>query len=216
MRFLISKQLQTKLERFFPEESFYQDVEYLLNLSALEFKQLKFLIVEDTSLESLHILNTFQDKNPLLKIILYYSQDQLSLANLLQYPVSLPFMKSQNFQKFIDFLMILKDRTTKNDNLNNLYKHGFYLDVQQRLVSRDFKQIRLSETEFKLLHTLLVRTGRVVSKTTLLDEVWNYSMFSNSKTLEVHISRLRKTLKKHFNLSPIQTIYKTGYLFEIK
>ena len=156
-----------------------------------------------------------QDKNPHLKIILYYDPIYLKLDKVLNLPVSLPFAKNNDFEKFLDFLIVLKRRIQRNPIKKNFYQSGFFLDIEQKLLTKDLKQVRLSEIEFKLLHSLMLRNGRVVSKQTLLDEVWNYHLFTNTKTLEVHISRLRKILKKNFNVTPIQTIYKTGYMLEI-
>ena len=215
MKFIVSTKVQKSLEKDFPEEYFLDGIEFFLNLDKSKVMTISYLIVEDLLLENIDLLNKIQNKNPHLKIIFYYDPDLINLNKVLNLPVSLPFAKSNNFTKFLDFLLILKKRNQDNPIKKNFYKSGFFLDVEQKLLTKDFKQVRLSETEFKLLQSLMLRSGRVVSKETLLDEVWNYHLFSNTKTLEVHISRLRKILKKNFNISPIQTIYKTGYIFEI-
>tara|TARA_Y100001970_G_scaffold292634_1_gene434759 strand:+ start:201 stop:848 length:648 start_codon:yes stop_codon:yes gene_type:complete len=215
MKFIVSKQVQQSLEKDFPEEYFLDRVESFLNLNKAKIMNISYLIVEDLLLENLEVLNSIQNKNPHLKIIFYYDPNFINLDRVLNLPVSLPFAKGDGFTKFLDFLIILKKRNQANPIKKNFFQSGFFLDVEQKLLTKDFKQVRLSETEFKLLQSLMLRKGRVVSKETLLDEVWNYHLFSNTKTLEVHISRLRKILKKNFNISPIQTIYKTGYMFDI-
>jgi len=215
MKFIVSKQVQKSLEKDFPEEYFFEGAQSFLNLNKAKAMTLSYLIIEDNILENINVLNSMQDKNPHLKIILYYDPIYLKLDKVLNLPVSLPFAKNNDFEKFLDFLIVLKRRIQRNPIKKNFYQSGFFLDIEQKLLTKDLKQVRLSEIEFKLLHSLMLRNGRVVSKQTLLDEVWNYHLFTNTKTLEVHISRLRKILKKNFNVTPIQTIYKTGYMLEI-
>lgn len=215
MKFIVSNSLKEKLQKDFSDEYFLSNFNEILNLDKFKLKSINYLLVEDIMLKDFDVLNSIHNKSPLLKIILYYDSSVLNLQKVLNLPIALPFAKTNEFNKFLEFLILLKHRASRNLVKKNFFQAGFFLDVEQRLLTKDFKQIRLSELEFKLLHSLMLRNGRVVSKETLLEEVWSYHLFSNSKTLEVHISRLRKILKNNFNISPIQTIYKTGYMFEL-
>lgn len=215
MKFIVSQELKKQLLSSFEENSFENSIYDLEQTKIFKVRTLTYLVIEDIVIQDLQLIHSLYNKHPSLKIIFYYDPSKIPLEKVLSLPVALPFSKIQKFQKFYEFLLILKKRQAENPVSRNLFKAGIFLDVDQRLLTKDFKQIRLSEMEFKLLHSLMLRHGRVVSKETLLDEVWNYHLFSNSKTLEVHISRLRKALKKNFNISPIKTIYKTGYMFEL-
>jgi DNA-binding response OmpR family regulator len=67
----------------------------------------------------------------------------------------------------------------------NLHTHG---------VTRDGKTLDLTLKEFELLRMLLEAAGRVVSRTDLIDEVWDPNWYGSTKTLDVHVSSLRKKL----------------------
>ena len=215
MKFIVSQELKKQLLSSFEENSFENSIYDLEQTKAFKVRTFTYLVIEDIIIQDLQLIHSLYNKHPCLKIIFYYDPSKIPLEKVLSLPVALPFSKSQNFQKFNEFLIVLKKRQAEKPVSRNLFNAGIFLDVDQRLLTKDFKQIRLSEMEFKLLHSLILRHGRVVSKETLLEEVWNYNLFSNSKTLEVHISRLRKALKKNFNISPIKTIYKTGYMFKL-
>jgi two-component system, OmpR family, response regulator len=73
------------------------------------------------------------------------------------------------------------------------------------------KRLRLRKKEFELLYFLLHHQNKVVDKTSLLDLIWNYGVYSNSNTLEVHISNLRKKLKYFCETPVIQTVHGAGY-----
>ncbi|MDO4887613.1 MAG: response regulator transcription factor [Actinomycetaceae bacterium] len=73
--------------------------------------------------------------------------------------------------------------------------------------------LELTFKEFELLHYLALRPGRVVSRETLLEEVWGYDYFGGSRTVDVHVRRLRAKLgASHKSL--ISTVRNVGYRFE--
>jgi len=84
------------------------------------------------------------------------------------------------------------------------------LDEESHEVYRGSTPIELTPTEFKLLHYLLLNTGRVVSKSQILDRVWNYDFDGNANVVEIYISYLRKKID---SLGPrlIHTIRGVGY-----
>lgn len=73
------------------------------------------------------------------------------------------------------------------------------------------RKLDLTGLEFKLLVTLMENRGRVLSRETLLRDVWGYRNFSQTRTVDTHIRRLRGKLKPHE--SRIQTIHGEGYMF---
>jgi two-component system response regulator RegX3 len=71
---------------------------------------------------------------------------------------------------------------------------GLTVDVAQRLVLLDGEEIALTRREFDLLALLASNAGTVLTRERLIDEVWDTNWFGSTKTLDVHISTLRKKL----------------------
>ena len=89
------------------------------------------------------------------------------------------------------------------------------LDRATRRVFIDDRDIDLSPTEFKLLEFLMQSPGRVFSRAQLLDAVWGHDIYVDERTVDVHVGRLRKTLKSASGgKDPIRTVRGTGYSFD--
>ena len=88
---------------------------------------------------------------------------------------------------------------------------GISLDPETHRITRDGKAIRLGPTEFRLLSTFLERPGRVWSREQLLDRVWGRDVYVDTRTVDVHIGRLRKALAVHGDPDPIRTVRGAGY-----
>jgi two-component system, OmpR family, KDP operon response regulator KdpE len=85
-------------------------------------------------------------------------------------------------------------RRFNNDPSDELAVGGLRLNPRSREVTCDGISIALSRKEFELLHYLMARRGDVVSKQELLAEVWRQPFFSTPKTVDVHLSWLRRKL----------------------
>lgn len=85
------------------------------------------------------------------------------------------------------------------------------LDAATHRVHRDGHEIKLGPTEFRLLSTLMERQGRVLSRDQLLDDVWGRDIYVDTRTVDVHIGRLRKSLIEHGHDDPIRTVRGAGY-----
>ena len=85
------------------------------------------------------------------------------------------------------------------------------LDAEQYRVYRGGKQLHLGSTEYRLLATLMEKPGRVLTRDQLLDRVWGRRIFVETRTVDVHIARLRKTLCKNGGGDPIRTVRGIGY-----
>lgn len=85
------------------------------------------------------------------------------------------------------------------------------LDVEHHRVKRDGAEIKLGPTEFRLLTTLIERPGRVFSREQLLDRVWGRDIYVDSRTVDVHIGRLRKALCSNGGDDPLRTVRGAGY-----
>ncbi|MBR9841929.1 MAG: phosphate regulon transcriptional regulatory protein PhoB [Rhodobacteraceae bacterium] len=85
------------------------------------------------------------------------------------------------------------------------------LDAETHRVTRDEKPLKLGPTEFRLLSTFMEKPGRVWSREQLLDRVWGRDIYVDSRTVDVHIGRLRKALCKHGGDDPLRTVRGAGY-----
>ncbi len=85
------------------------------------------------------------------------------------------------------------------------------IDFDDMRVRCDGENVKLTRKEFALLQHLVMNTGRVATRQQLLDNVWGYSYFGDSRTLDVHIRRLRQ--KMNGCGSCIETVVGVGYRF---
>ncbi|MEX0318323.1 MAG: phosphate regulon transcriptional regulator PhoB [Ruegeria sp.] len=85
------------------------------------------------------------------------------------------------------------------------------LDSETHKVSRADKPLKLGPTEFRLLSTFMEKPGRVWSREQLLDRVWGRDIYVDTRTVDVHIGRLRKALTQHGGEDPVRTVRGAGY-----
>lgn len=85
------------------------------------------------------------------------------------------------------------------------------LDAESHRVYRGDKVLRLGPTEFRLLTAFMEKPGRVWSRDQLLDRVWGRDIYVDTRTVDVHVGRLRKTLCAHGHDDPIRTVRGSGY-----
>lgn len=85
------------------------------------------------------------------------------------------------------------------------------LDAESHRVYRGDKVLRMGPTEFRLLTAFMEKPGRVWSRDQLLDRVWGRDIYVDTRTVDVHVGRLRKTLCAHGHEDPIRTVRGSGY-----
>lgn len=85
------------------------------------------------------------------------------------------------------------------------------LDPVTHRVTRAGAALKLGPTEFRLLSCLLERPGRVFSREQLLDRVWGRDIYVDSRTVDVHVGRLRKALMATGGNDPLRTVRGAGY-----
>ena len=85
------------------------------------------------------------------------------------------------------------------------------IDLIQRRVMRDGQTIDLQPREFRLLEYMMRNTGRVVTRTMLLEHVWEFHFDPKTNVVETHISRLRSKIDKPFDIDLIHTVRGAGY-----
>jgi two-component system, OmpR family, response regulator len=87
------------------------------------------------------------------------------------------------------------------------------LDLVARRVVRAHKAIELTAREFRLLEFLVRRAGQVVTRSMLLEGVWDLHFDTRTSVIDVHISRLRQCIDKGFSQTLIHTVRGVGYRF---
>lgn len=85
------------------------------------------------------------------------------------------------------------------------------LDPESHKVFRDGNTLKLGPTEFRLLTTFMEKPGRVWSREQLLDRVWGRDIYVDTRTVDVHIGRLRKALCQYGGEDPLRTVRGAGY-----
>jgi two-component system OmpR family response regulator len=89
--------------------------------------------------------------------------------------------------------------------------HDLTLDLLARRVERGSRPIDLQPREFKLLEVLMRHAGQVMTRTMLLEKVWDYRFDPQTNVIDVHISRLRQKVDRGFAQPLIHTIRGAGY-----
>ena len=85
------------------------------------------------------------------------------------------------------------------------------LDAETHRVTRNGAEVKLGPTEFRLLSTLMEKPGRVWSREQLLDRVWGRDIYVDTRTVDVHVGRLRKSLTSGGGADPLRTVRGAGY-----
>lgn len=105
----------------------------------------------------------------------------------------------------------LTRRNTNHVEVTALKVHDLELDLLTRVATRQGQTIELQTKEFMLLEALMRNEGRVLTRTMLLEKIWNFRFEPNTTVLETHMSRLRGKVDKPFDTGLIHTIRNTGY-----
>jgi two-component system OmpR family response regulator len=121
--------------------------------------------------------------------------------------------KPFSFSELLARLEVLVRRTsTANEKTTNLKVGDLEMDLLTRLVKRNGINIDLQPREFRLLEFLMRYSGQVVTRTMLLESVWDYNFDPQTNVIDVHISRLRSKIDKQFDNPLLHTIRGAGYV----
>jgi two-component system OmpR family response regulator len=102
----------------------------------------------------------------------------------------------------------------KNIASTTLSAQNLTIDLMTRKVTRAAVSIDLQTREFSLLEYLIKHKNQVVTRTMLLENVWDYHFDPQTNVIDVHISRLRSKIDKGFDTPIIQTVRGAGYMIE--
>jgi two-component system OmpR family response regulator len=125
--------------------------------------------------------------------------------------------KPYAFAELLARVEILARRKSSGAGDETVYKvGGLELDRLAHKLSRSGKEITLQPREFRLLEYLMKHAGQVVTRTMLLENVWDYHFDPQTNVIDVHISRLRAKIDKGFEPALLQTVRGAGYMIRAK
>ena len=119
--------------------------------------------------------------------------------------------KPFSFNELMARIKAVLRRSNPNTVSDNLEFEDLVLDRIEKRVYRDKKEIQLGPTEFRLLEFFLVNPKRVYSRDQILENVWPNNINVESRTIDVHIRRLRKSINIQNKKELIRTVRSSGY-----
>ncbi len=120
------------------------------------------------------------------------------------------------FSELMARIQALIRRATQATEPTTLTVADLRLDLVRRKVFRNDEEIELQPKEFALLEYLMRNAGRVISKTMIMEHVWDYNFDPQTNVVEARICRLRDKVDRSFDLDLIHTIRGVGYVLEDK
>jgi two-component system OmpR family response regulator len=124
--------------------------------------------------------------------------------------------KPYAFEELLARLEVLLRRNPATDTVTRLKVDDLELDLLSRKVTRAGKPVDLTAREFRLLEYLLRHAGQVVTRTMLLENVWDMHFDPQTNVIDVHISRLRQAVDKGAARPLIHTVRGAGYVVEAR
>jgi two-component system OmpR family response regulator len=111
----------------------------------------------------------------------------------------------------IEALLRRTDRIAADSQPTRLSVGDLEIDLLARTVTRDGRAIALGAREFNLLEYLARHAGQVVTRTMMLEKIWNYHFDPGSNVVDVHIGRLRRKIEEGFGAPILHTVRGAGY-----
>ena len=150
------------------------------------------------------------DRTPVLMLTAQFSvDDRISALNL---GADDYLVKPFAFSELMARLEALLRRKEVEAPVTKLAVDDLELDLLSREVVRGGRTIDLQPREFRLLEYLMRHHGQVVTRTMLLEKVWDYHFDPQTNIIDVHISRLRSKIDKGFDKTLLHTVRGSGYV----
>lgn len=123
--------------------------------------------------------------------------------------------KPFSFSELLARVQALLRRANNVVEATRLTVHDLSIDLLARTVERGGKAIQLQPKEFALLEYLMRNAGHIVSKTMIMERVWDYNFDPQTNVVETRISRLREKVDKDFSVRLIHTVRGLGYVVRL-
>jgi len=116
------------------------------------------------------------------------------------------------FSELLARVEVLARRAQPEEQKTSYTVGDLVLDRLSHRVTRDGETIQLQPREYRLLEYLMKHAGQVVTRTMLLEGVWDYHFDPQTNVIDVHISRLRAKIDKNYDTSLLHTVRGAGYV----
>ena len=116
------------------------------------------------------------------------------------------------FSEMLARIQALLRRSEMHRDVSELWIADLKLDLRRRTAERAARPIALQPREFRLLEYLVRHQGQVVTRTMLLESVWDYHFDPQTNVVDVQISRLRQKIDKYYCPQLLHTVRGTGYM----
>lgn len=192
---IISEKLKEELEKWGFEAILIDDFEKVIDIFKCENPDLVVMDIALPYYDGYFWTRKIRDLSNVPIIFLSSKEDTMNKIMAMEMGaddfVSKPFEMNLLLAKI---KALLRRTYDYKDNLDRLEHRGLVLDLKSMTVSFCEKSIDLSKNEFKILETLMVNKGNVVSRDKLMTSLWSTDIYIDDNTLTVNISRLRKSL----------------------
>jgi two-component system OmpR family response regulator len=166
-------------------------------------------------LDGLSVLRRLrQDKNRIPALILSAKASVDNRVSGLQAGGDDYLTKPFAFSELLARIQALIRRATQTAEPTSLHAGDLSMDLLRREVTRGGQEIELQSREFALLELLMRNPGRPITKTMILEHVWDYSFDPQTNVVDVLVHRLRAKLDKDFAVKLIHTIRGVGYVLK--
>lgn len=167
-------------------------------------------------LDGLSIIDQIRKKKMTLPIIILSAKRSVDdRINGLRQGSDDYMTKPFSFSELLARIEALLRRSNNESEPSSLTISNLTLDLLSRRVTRNGKRIDLQPKEFTLLEYLIRNKGRVVSKTMIMERVWNYDFDPGTNVVEARISKLREKIDKNFDIPLIHTVRGLGYVIRV-
>ena len=137
-------------------------------------------------------------------------------------PIIMLTAKGETFDKILglelgadDYIRRTNDKE-KNDKVNEVRFDKLIINITNYELVVDGKMIDTPPKELELIYHLASNPNRVYTRDQLLDEVWGFDYYGDSRTVDVHVKRLREKLENVSERWSLKTVWGVGYKFEVK
>lgn len=211
-----NSRITEKINKVLNKKEFYTEVKNTLENFPFSLDDVKLIILDitgKTSRDGINLKNTFEiaDRKNIAKLILldfnqtsFLSESEIKFDDMVFYP-----QIESELAIRIKAVLLKKGIFPPK---NSIIVDGLVLNLDKYELSINGNPIELTFKEFELLKILLQNQNKVFTRNKLLSTIWEYDFYGGSRTVDVHIRRLRSKIPAPYNLM-LKTIRNVGYMF---
>ncbi len=126
-------------------------------------------------------------------------------------------LKPFAFDELLARIRVLLRKASNTETANNIFSiANLSVDVNSRTVKRDDKSLKLSTREFTILEYMIRNKGKILSRDTIEQHIWNYDYEGGTNVIDVYIRYLRKKIDDGYEPKLIHTIRGIGYVLKVE